>query len=78
MLIGAAAVLAPNFLPKVGNAVRPFLKSTIKAGYAFAARAKETMAEAGEHFQDIVAEAKAEAEHEVESTPSTIHDPVQA
>ena len=62
MLIGAAAVLAPNFLPKLGNALRPMIKSTVKAGYAFAAKTKETMAEAGEQFQDIVAEAKAEAE----------------
>src|SRR4029077_8752322 len=62
MLIGAAAVLAPNFLPKLGNALKPLLKTTVKAGYAFASRTRETMAEAGEHFQDIVAEAKAEAE----------------
>jgi hypothetical protein len=62
MLIGAAAVLAPNFMPKLGGALRPLLKSTVKAGYALVAKTKETMAEAGEHFQDIVAEAKAEAE----------------
>jgi len=62
MLIGAAAVLAPNFMPKLGSALRPLIKSTVKAGYALAAKTKETMAEAGENFQDIVAEAKAEAE----------------
>ena len=62
MLIGIAAMAAPNLLPRLGNAFRPLLKSTVKAGYALAERAREVAAEAGEQFQDVVAEAKAEHE----------------
>jgi hypothetical protein len=60
MLIGVAAMLAPNLLPKVGNGLRPLIKSAVRAGYSVTERAKETFAEAGEQLQDIVAEVKAE------------------
>ena len=76
MLIGAAAVLAPNFLPKLGNAMRPLLKTMMKAGFAFAAKTRESIAEAGEHFQDIMAEAKAESERDMAATPESARDAV--
>ena len=60
MLIGVAAMLAPNLLPKIGNGLRPLIKEAVRAGYNVASKAKETVAEAGEQFQDIVAEVKAE------------------
>jgi hypothetical protein len=60
ILIGVAAMLAPDVLPKVGRGLRPLLKGAVRAGYAFTERAKETIAEAGEQMQDIVAEVRAE------------------
>ena len=60
MLLGVAAMLAPNLLPKVGNGLRPLIKEAVRAGYNATSKARETMAEAGEQFQDIVAEVKAE------------------
>ena len=60
MLIGIAAMLAPNFLPKLGSGLRPLLKGAVRAGYAFVDRTKETVAEASEQLQDIVAEVKSE------------------
>ncbi len=59
LLIGAGAFLAPKLLPALGNALRPAVKGLVKAGMAV----RETVAEAGEHFEDIVAEARAESEH---------------
>ena len=56
MLIGVAAAL----LPGVGPKMRPFLKSSVRAGYAAVRKTREAMAEAGEQIQDIVAEARAE------------------
>ena len=56
MLVGVAA----SFLPGVRNKVKPFFKHTVKAGYAAMRKTREMMAEAGEQFQDIVAEAKSE------------------
>jgi hypothetical protein len=70
MLLGVAAMLAPNLLPKVGNALRPVVKSAVRAGYNVAAKTKESMAEASEQFQDIVAEVKSE-QHGSTASPST-------
>lgn len=60
ILIGVAAMLAPDLLPKLGRGLRPLIKGAVRTGYAFTERAKETIAEAGEQFQDIVAEVRAE------------------
>ncbi|MDQ6707593.1 MAG: DUF5132 domain-containing protein [Acidobacteriota bacterium] len=62
MLIGVAAMLAPNLLPRIGNALRPFVKGAVRAGYAVVEKTKETVGEASEHMQDIVAEVKSERE----------------
>jgi hypothetical protein len=58
MLIGVTAALLPGIGPKV----RPFLKSTVKAGYSAVRKTREMIAEAGEQMQDMIAEAKAEAD----------------
>jgi hypothetical protein len=60
ILLGAAAVLAPNVFPKLSGSMRPLVKSAIRAGYKLAGKTRETLAEASEQFQDIVAEVKAE------------------
>jgi hypothetical protein len=60
MLIGVAAMLVPDLFPRLGRTVRPLVKGTIRAGYAMVDRARETMAEAGEQVEDMVAEVKAE------------------
>lgn len=60
MLLGVAAMLAPNLVPKIGGALRPVVKSAVRAGYNVAAKTRESVAEASEQFQDIVAEVKSE------------------
>ena len=60
ILLGVAAMLAPDLLPKIGRGMRPFIKGAVRAGYSVAERTKETIAEATEQFQDIVAEVKSE------------------
>lgn len=60
MLLGVAAMLIPNLLPRLGNGIRPLVKGAVRAGYSVAERTKETVAEANEHFQDIVAEVRSE------------------
>jgi hypothetical protein len=56
MLIGVAAA----FLPGIGPKIRPFMKSTIRAGYAAMKRTREMVAEASEQVQDVVSEARNE------------------
>jgi hypothetical protein len=72
ILLGAAAMLAPNLLPRIGNGIRPLVKGAVRAGYSVAERTKETVAEASEQFQDIVAEVRAE------QTPQSQHLPPSA
>ncbi len=60
MLLGVAAMLAPDLVTKIGRGLRPVVKGAVRAGYNVAAKAREGMAEASEQFQDIVAEVKSE------------------
>lgn len=60
ILLGVAAMLAQNLFPRVGQGVRPLLKGAVRAGYSAFEKTRETVAEAGEQFQDIVAEVRAE------------------
>lgn len=63
ILIGVAAVMMPDILPKLGKVMRPLVKETVRAGYTLTERARESMAEMSEQVQDIVAEVKTEQHH---------------
>ena len=66
-----AAILAPTVLPAVANAAKPLIKAAIKSGIIIFEKGKETAAELGEVFEDIVAEAKAEmADANKEAAPA--------
>ena len=60
ILLGAAAMAMPSLLPKLGRALRPVVKETVRVGYSIADRTRESVAEVGEQFQDMVAEVKSE------------------
>lgn len=60
ILLGVAAMMAPDVMPKLGRILRPMVKGTVRAGYAFADKTREMVAEAGEHIDDIVAEVRSE------------------
>jgi hypothetical protein len=60
--LGAAAVAAPKFLPKLGGALNPLFKSTVRGTYKLAQKSREMFHEAREHVHDAVAEAKHDAE----------------
>jgi hypothetical protein len=60
--LGAAAVAAPKYLPKLGGALNPLFKSTVRGTYKLAQKSKEMFHEAREHVHDAVAEAKADTE----------------
>ncbi|MEW6640807.1 MAG: DUF5132 domain-containing protein [Pseudomonadota bacterium] len=64
LALGVAAVAAPKYLPKLGNALNPLFKSTVRGTYKFAQKSKEMFAEAHEQVNDIVAEVQAENEAE--------------
>jgi len=60
LVLGVAAMLAPKFAPKIGSALSPMFKSTVRGIYRFGQKTKEFVAETNEHVQDIVAEVDAE------------------
>jgi Protein of unknown function (DUF5132) len=60
VVLGVAAMLVPKVLPSMGSALNPLFKSTVRGAYKFGQKTKEMVAEAQEHVNDIVAEAKAD------------------
>jgi hypothetical protein len=60
--LGVAAMLAPKYVPKVGAAVTPMFRSTVRGAYKLGQKTREMVAEAKEQVHDIVAEVHAEGE----------------
>jgi Protein of unknown function (DUF5132) len=58
--LGVAAMLAPKYVPKMGAALTPVFKSTVRGAYKFGQKTREMVAEAKEQVHDIVAEVHAE------------------
>jgi Protein of unknown function (DUF5132) len=60
--LGVAAMLAPKYVPKVGSALTPMFRSSVRGAYKFGQKTREMMAEAKEQMHDIVAEVHAEGD----------------
>ena len=66
--LGVAAMLAPKYVPKVGSALTPMFRSSVRGVYKFGQKTREMMAEAKEQVNDIVAEVHAEGETPTKAT----------
>ena len=66
-----AAVLAPVVLPVLAGIAKPLAKAAMKSGLMLYNKSKEIIAEAGEVTEDLWAEAKTEAEAEMEEEGGT-------
>ena len=64
VVLGVAAMAAPKVLPRVGEALHPLFRSTVRGIYKIGQKTKEMVAETHEQVQDIVAEVDAEAKRE--------------
>ena len=64
-----ASVVAPVVIPVLATVVKPLTKAAIKGGFLLYDKGRETLAEAQEVIEDLVAEAKAEME-EAQEVPS--------
>ncbi len=60
--LGVAAMLAPKYVPKVGAALTPMFRSSVRGAYKLGQKTREMMAEAKEQMHDIVAEVHAEGD----------------
>ena len=70
--LGVVAMLAPKFAPKIGEALAPLFKSTVRGAYKIGQKTKEFVAEANEHVQDIVAEVDAETKSKAASAAKDV------
>ena len=64
-----ASVVAPVVIPILATVVKPLTKAAIKGGFLLYEKGRESLAEAQEVIEDLVAEAKAEIE-ETQEAPS--------
>jgi len=62
VVLGVAAMLVPRYLPRMGTALTPLFRSTVRGAYKVGQKTREMVAEAQEHVHDIVAEVDAEAD----------------
>jgi hypothetical protein len=60
IVLGVAAVAVPRYFPKMGAALNPLFRSTVRGAYKLGHKTREMMAEAQEQFHDIAAEVHAE------------------
>lgn len=59
-IAAGAALLAPLVLPLLAGLARPLARTAVKSGIIVYEKTRETVAELGEAFDDLVAEAKSE------------------
>jgi hypothetical protein len=60
ILLGAAAAVAPKYLPKLGERVQPLFNSTVRGAYKLGRKARSAVGEVREQMSDIAAEVDAE------------------
>jgi hypothetical protein len=64
-----AVLLAPVLIPALSRGLRPAAKGAMKGYLALADRTRGMLAETGEQWQDLVAEAKAEYDASANGQP---------
>jgi hypothetical protein len=71
IVLGVAAMWLPQYFPKMGEALNPLFRSTVRGAYKLSKKTKEMMAEAHEQVNDIAAEVHAEADLDRTSSKGT-------
>jgi len=60
ILVGAAAALAPKYLPNLGERMKPLMNSTVRGAVKLGRKARSAVNDAKERIGDISAEVHAE------------------
>lgn len=76
LILGAAAALAPQVAPRLGSALNPLFRSTVRGAYRLGQKSREMFAEAQEHISDIAAEVHAEEAAKTETVVAAEPHPV--
>jgi hypothetical protein len=72
LVLGVATMLVPKYLPKVGAAMNPLIKSTVRGAYKMGQKTREMVAEVQEQVHDIVAEVDAEGDKKAVTPKSPV------
>jgi hypothetical protein len=72
LVLGVATMLVPKYLPKIGAAMNPLVKSTVRGAYKMGQKTREMVAEVQEQVHDIVAEVDAEADKKPAQRPAAV------
>jgi hypothetical protein len=72
LVLGVAAMWLPQYFPRMGEALNPLVRSTVRGAYKISHKTREMMAEAQEQFHDIAAEVHAEKDVEAEAPKSAV------
>jgi Protein of unknown function (DUF5132) len=75
IVLGVAAVCAPRYVPKMGSALNPLFRSTVRGAYKIGQKTREMMAEAQEQVHDIVAEVHAEGDLDPTASKAAASEP---
>jgi hypothetical protein len=62
LVLGVAAMWLPQYFTKMGEALNPLFRSTVRGAYKLGHKTRGMMAEAQEQFHDIAAEVHAEGD----------------
>jgi hypothetical protein len=73
LVLGVAAMWLPQYFPKMGEALNPLFRSTVRGAYKLGHKTREMMAEAQEQFHDIAAEVHAEGDVVPEAKPASVN-----
>lgn len=73
VILGVAAIWAPQYLPKMVGSLSPLLKSSVRGVRRLARKTKEVVADARGHVHGIVADAGAEIEPKLAEAPQAAH-----
>jgi len=72
-VLGIATMLVPKYLPKLGGAVSPVFKSTVRGAYRMGQKTREMVADVHGQVNNIVAEGDAEGDKKAAAPKSPAH-----
>ena len=76
LVLGIATMVVPKYLPQIGGAINPLVRSTVRGAYKMGQKTREMVAEAQEQMHDIVAEVDAEGDRKAAPPKSPAHSSI--
>ena len=73
LVLGVVTMMVPKYLPKLGTAMTPLVKSTVRGAYKMGQKTREMVAEVQEQIHDVVAEVDAEGDKKASAPKTPMH-----